>query len=536
METYLPAQAGSGAPAIVVPPQLYKLGEGGTRTWNYLHDQEAREVFSGGSAGPGKTFTGCLFAMWQCLRYPGIRVGIFRDTSKNLQESTVTTMFRVIELSEGQLVEGKHFRWVSNKGLWVWYTGSVTVFDYLAYDPGDPEYRRLGGREFTHAIVDEGDQVEERGVTMLSSRLRYKNTQFCHVCAAKMMAKLSVIEDEDEKGNPILWSCYACGHLTKGLVPKLLVTGNPGDFWTRDRYICDPDGKPVQLPPERKAVTMLLADNPDKAHVATYGKQLEDALKDDPYDHARLIGGDWMAVRKTGKEFLWAFDHVKHVKRVEYEPGNPLHITWDFNSSPYITLLVAQVSRLDDEGIWWLKFLREFCLKHPESNPTAACKALLRAMKPVSKLEPGEKPGPFAGHDAGIFVYGDASGKNQGQNSRDGIFHNYDTVEKELGPHLNSNTWDRVLRKNPAHVVARDFGNSYFKGERKFRVTFHPSMVNTIADMVHTKEGADGRILEVYDKDPATKVRYVKYGHCLQAHYYLTTSMFDEEFATFVRK
>lgn len=500
------------------------LGPAGSLTWHYLHDQTTREVFSGGSAGPGKTFTGCLFALEQCLRYPGISIGIFRETYKDVRESALATMQKVLEATDGQFVRGTHYRFSSSEGTMKFYTGSQCVFDYLAFDPGDPDYRRLGGREFTHAFVDEGDQAEERGVLMLASRLgRMKNTEYCHVCAAPGMAKLSPAIDCDDDGNPTLWACHACGAATKGIVPKLLVTGNPGPFWTRDRYICDASGKPVQLPEQRKAVTMLLTDNPNKAHVTTYRQQLEENLSDD-YDRERLIGGNWMALRRTGREFLHAFRSVEHVRRVAYNANEPLHITFDFNTAPYMTLLVAQI-HLQADGRWHVAFLQEICLKHPESTTEASCKALLREMD----------EGKYRGHDRGLFYYGDASGKNRNAQATDGMFHNYDVVERVLAKH-RSNHWDRVIHRNPSHTIVRDFQNSALRGERKFYVTFDPSMTNTIADHLNVKEAADGGILKVMEKDQGTGVRSEKYGHCLQASYYLTVGAFPDEFATFIRR
>lgn len=497
------------------------LGPAGSLTWHYLHDQTTREVFSGGSAGPGKTFTGCLFALEQCLRYPGVSIGIFRETYKDVRESALATMQKVLEATDGQFVRGTHYKFASSEGTLKFYTGSQCVFDYLAFDPGDPDYRRLGGREFTHAFVDEGDQAEERGVMMLASRLgRMKNTEYCHVCAAPGMAKLSKPIDCDDDANPTLWACHACGAATKGIVPKLLVTGNPGPFWTRDRYICDAGGKPVELPEQRKAVTMLLSDNPNKAHVTTYRQQLEENLADD-YDRERLIGGNWMAMRKTGREFLHAFRSTEHVRRVQYDRSKPLHITLDFNTAPYMTLLIAQL-RQDQDARWHCGFLQEICLKHPESTTEASCLALKREME----------VGKYAGHNAGLFYYGDASGK-----AKDTLatYHNYDVVEKVLAKHRTSN-WDKVLRANPPHTIVRDFYNSCLRGERRHYVTFDPSMTNTIADMLNVKEGADGTILKVMEKDHDTGVRAEKYGHCLQASYYLLTSAFADEFATFSQR
>ena len=61
-------------------------------------------------------------------------------------------------------------------------------------------------------------------------------------------------------------------------------------------------------------------------------------------------------------------------------------------------------------------------------------------------------------------------------------------------------------------------------------------MTNTTRDMIMVKEAADGSILKVYETDRTTGVRYEKNGHCLQAHYYLTVAVFEEEFAHFVRR
>ena len=140
--------------------------------------------------------------------------------------------------------------------------------------------------------------------------------------------------------------------------------------------------------------------------------------------------------------------------------------------------------------------------------------------------------GKYAGHTSGLFYYGDASGK-----AKDTLatYHNYDIVEKVLAK-WRSSSWDRVLRANPPHTIVRDFYNSTLRGERRHHVTFDPSMTNTIADMLNVKEGADGTILKVMEKDQATGVRAEKYGHCLQASYYLTCSAFAEEFATFTRR
>lgn len=497
------------------------LGQGASDAWYYLHSQIKTEVFFGGSAGPGKTFLGCLWIATACLRWGGIRTAIFRATAEDLRKSSLVTFFEVVQ--KMGLKDGTHYTYNDQKGVLRFPNGSTVEFDYLKYEPRDPNYSRLGGRAYTFAFIDEADQIEERATGVLSGRLRYRTTEYCHHCAATQMAARSKPVDCDDEGNPIQWECYACGTWSKGLVPKLLMTGNPGDYWTRDRFVMDTAGNPVELKEHQAAVLVLLEDNPDKAHVATYRQQLE--RTDDDYDRARLLHGDWRATRKTGREFLHAFNGSDHLRRVPYNPELPLHFTLDFNTAPYITGQMAQIWWEQERMRWRVHFFKEYCLAHPYATTEALCQAVARDLR----------EGAFAGHEKGLYYYGDASGKNRSTQVVGAIRHNYDIVERDLRPWLHNQS-DRVIRRNPSHSIVRDFCNAYLSGNLNIWVTFDPGMANTSTDMLQVKEAADGTILKVYEKDRATGVRYEKYGHCLQAHYYLTVGAFPDHFERFVRR
>lgn len=499
---------------------LKPLGQGASDTWHLLTDQTHTEIFSGGSAGPGKTFTSSLWEISSALRFPGTAGVIFRSSAEDLRKSTLITFFEACQ--RNRLRAGIDYIYKETKNLVRWKGGSTTSFDYLAYEPRDPNYSRLGGRAYTRAIVDEADQVEERAITMLSTRLRYRLTEFCHHCAAPSMATLSAPVDCDDSGNPNRWECYRCKTWTKGLLPKMLLTGNPGDYWTKSRFVFDKEGARVKLKPHQACVLMLLDDNPDKAHVASYRKQLEDL--DDEYDRQRLLNGDWLMSRRTGREFLHAFRSTDHLERIAYDPEKALHITLDFNTAPYMTMLVAQIW-MEPDGRWRVHYLKELCLAHPLADTQSICEAFMR-----ETVE-----GMFAGHKAGVFYYGDASGKNKTPVVTQGIRHNYDIVQRVLRVHLH-NLSDRVIRRNPNHGIVRGFCNAYLGGKLPLWVTFDPGMTHTIQDMVHVKEAADGGILKVMKKDTETGVTSEKYGHCLQAHYYLTVGAFPQLFDRFVRK
>ena len=69
---------------------------------------------------------------------------------------------------------------------------------------------------------------------------------------------------------------------------------------------------------------------------------LENRIKDlSPEDAERLIYGNPFS--KTGTEYYSSFEIKTHVGKYGYLPNLPLHITFDFNVNPYMTLQVWQV-------------------------------------------------------------------------------------------------------------------------------------------------------------------------------------------------
>lgn len=447
--------------------------------WRKLENPLVTELFVGGAAGPGKS----MFLSWHELHGATTfrdSVGILvRYDWTDLRDSTMRTFFRLA----GRLgyEEGRHFTYNGTDKIVYWKNGSQTLFRHLKDRPSDPDYSSLGSTEYSRGGVDEANELEERAVDILSSRIRY---------------------------NLPPWG------------GKLLLSGNPGEYWTKYRYFFDKDNNPVVLPPHRAVHAATLDDNEDVEFVKTYGKRLELSISNE-YDLARLRYGDWLAVPRTGKEFFHKFSTQKHIDRdrtVKYDPSIALHVSLDFNTSPYMTLLVAQIRRPEKGGTWGVNFLKEYCLSHPLNTTRDVCTAL------KTDLSTGE----FAGHKAGLFVYGDYSGKSGNTMATETERHNYDIAFNMLSRWVNNHS-DRV-KVNPAHVRARDFMNDTFDDRTGIRVTVNPSMTNTIRDLSHLKQGADGGILKEYATDPKTKIRYEKWGHCAQALYYLVCSAFHDTF------
>ncbi|MGK3946532.1 hypothetical protein ABK046_50265, partial [Streptomyces caeruleatus] len=44
---------------------------------------------------------------------------------------------------------------------------------------------------------------------------------------------------------------------------------------------------------------------------------------------------------RNGGEYYPGFDRIKQVGKYSYKKGLPIHTAWDFNATPYVTLLCA---------------------------------------------------------------------------------------------------------------------------------------------------------------------------------------------------
>lgn len=223
------------------------------------------------------------------------------------------------------------------------------------------------------------------------------------------------------------------------------------------------------------------------------------------YDYYRVFGLGQRGKLKTGAEFYHAFNRGKHVKKLAFNPALPVHLTFDFNVLPYMTMLCCQIDTSGGKTVF--KFFREYCLKNPDNSSRAAAQYFIR---------------DFAQYKPTVFYYGDASGKNRiaGQGNK----RNFDDIEAVLLPFLNAAS-DRVLSKNPGIFSARDFENlilsGYYNG---IEIEIDESCTELIADMENVKVSIDGKDKEMFS-DKQLNVRYQKYGHTSDAKTYLIISV-----------
>ena len=213
----------------------------------YLTDKETTEVLFGGAAGGGKSYLGCSYIIWLCIKHDGIRCLIGRSKLDNLKKTTLNTFFDIC--SQWGIQANTHYKYNAQANVITFFNGSEVILKDLFQYPSDKNFDSLGSLELTAAFIDECNQITEKSKQIVSSRIRYKLDEY-------------------------------------NLIPKLLMTCNPSKEWVYNSFY-----KPYKeniLPTYRKFIQSLATDN---KHISKhYKEQLE---KLDYISKQRLLYGNW---------------------------------------------------------------------------------------------------------------------------------------------------------------------------------------------------------------------------------------------------
>lgn len=226
-----------------------------------------REVFFGGSAGPGKS-EGLLMAALMYVELPDYAAILFRRTFADLAlEGALMDRAR-------DWLHGTAAKWRANEKRWEFPSGSTLTFGYM---DGPNDWRRYDSAEFQAVLFDEASQFRPHDINAMQGRLRRPTGS--HI--------------------PI----------------RLRLGSNPGgeahDF-LGDRYV-----HPEEDNPERAFVPALFEDNP-YLDIEEYGKTLE-SLKDiDPILYRQRRYGEWI-LDEADTIFQGKWWGAKERPRVRYD-------------------------------------------------------------------------------------------------------------------------------------------------------------------------------------------------------------------------
>ncbi|CAB4128307.1 Terminase-like family [uncultured Caudovirales phage] len=353
-----------------------------------------------------------------------------------------------------------------DKQIVTFSNGSEILFFPESYD-SDKELNRWKGLEVNGFLLEEINELQEKTFYKAIER-----------------AGSHIIPNAPKQPSPLI---IATCNPTQGWVKKLVYTPwKLGELRERWKYI-----------PSR------IFDNPYIPE-----KYLESLKSMPSYEYEVFVNGDWDIELKTGGEFYKCFNLDDHVGDFEYNPELPLHISFDENVNPYITATAWQIHGEDKKD---LRQIKEFCVPSPNNTIRKLCSIIERE---------------YFGHEAGLFIYGDATSKKADTKLEKG--HNFFTLIYDylfkFRPVL------RVPASNPSVVMRGNFINQVFeKGFEGISIKIDRNCINSISDYNNVKEDTDGTKKKTKATNPETKIQYELYGHTSDANdYFICMAMVNE--------
>jgi len=217
--------------------------------------------------------------------------------------TTLNTLFEVLQRMG--LKSGEHYTYNGQSNIITFYNKSEIILKDLAFNPSDPNYDSLGGIEVTAVYIDEATQVPQLAYNILKSRIRYKLTQY-------------------------------------NLIPKMLLTSNPGQTWLKKLFFIPYVQETLD---ENKAfIPALPLDNPHLP--ASYIQMLKELP---PAQRKRLLEGDWNY--ETDLDSLFEFDSItESVFKFTPQPQDKKYISLDvarFGSDRSVAIVWSGLVAID---------------------------------------------------------------------------------------------------------------------------------------------------------------------------------------------
>lgn len=226
--------------------------------------------------------------------------------------------------------------------------------------------------------------------------------------------------------------------------------------------------------------------------------------KQDPYYYTIYCLGEW-GNRITGGNFYKAFNRGLTVTKTEYNPSKALHITFDFNTKPYMTCSIWQISNYSAYN------LGEIATTYPKNTTLGICREFIEQ---------------YPRHQSGLFVYGDPAG--QAADTKMEVGHNnFTIIEEQLRQYSPTM---RVANVAPSVSMRGKWINAIFADLRDIKIFISEKSPLLIADLMNLKEAADGTKFKQKVKDKITEVTYEKYGHFTDGMDYFLCECFCQDY------
>ena len=230
--------------------------------------------------------------------------------------------------------------------------------------------------------------------------------------------------------------------------------------------------------------------------------------------------GEW-GNRFVDLRYYSSFSEILHIKELQFNENETIHLTFDKNVNPYLSCQVWQA--IDQKHFHQI---HEFALAHPKNRTRIIGHEVIKYLNSIN-------------YYAKVFIYGDSTALNDDTNQE--IGQNFFTIiETELRangylatfrvPGKRSNQFQALKRrnKNPNSTNAADFINSIYDGLVKdYSITIGNNCKISVNDYINAKQDKNGKI-DKSEKD--TKTGGEKYGHFSDCKKYFICEYLYEEF------
>lgn len=318
------------------------------------HEIAADEVLFGGAAGGGKSRWARAMCVLYCLRFPGIKVILFRRTFPDLRRSVEEPMLSELPRGLATYNRAEH--------TFTFRNGSRLELGHLQRETDVEKYQ---GAEYAMVAFEEVTHFTESQYLYMKSRLRVSGGVRAMLEAA-------------------------------GLRPRIIATGNPGGIghlWVKGRFVDPaPAGRVFRVRPSprdlnpgtRVFIPSRATDNP-----SLNPEYLQELDQLPPDLRAALRDGDWDRLSGTRFERWDRSAHVISPDLLPLTPGQGVRaVGVDYGSSaPFAALWGAKLS--DNLVVVY----RELYLKG--LTPSQQAQAIADAEAEDERI-PGARPLPIA--------------------------------------------------------------------------------------------------------------------------------------------
>lgn len=472
---------------------------------NELKNHERRFIFAYGGSSSAKSYSITQVILLYCCLVEGSNTIVFRKVSTSIKKSIYNDFKNVIKSLR---IEG-YFNIQDFKIIC--YNGAT--IDFSGVD--DPE-KIKGISSYKRVFLEELSEFDHADFKQVRKRLRgIKGQQIISAfnpIDVDHWIKTELFDPHNKNPMDISLTADQMGGISKSLSDVEAKYSEITDKWQGD----DIEVNGVTYPPNFVVMKSTYKNNfwVSGSPCETFGfydvqtiADFEADRKTDFNYYSIYALGDW-GKTNTGGEVYKDFDTSKHTSKHYYDETKSLHLSFDENVNPYMTLDIHQG---EGNKVWQID---EICLPDPRNTLDHTLKEFHRRYPPNGNT---------------IFIYGDATSKKADVKLQKGK--NFYTLIENFLREKGYDTQNRVTSSNPNVEVRINWINKIFRENLDgIGISIDQDCVKTIADFKYLKQDSDGTKFKEKVKHPVTKVTYEKYGHNTDANEYFYCVYFSKSF------